>query len=333
MSFTYNDEGIRTSKTVNGVKHTYHLNGSQITAEEWEDKLLVYLYDAYGSPIGMMFRKTSYIEEQWDTYWFEKNLQGDIMSVYDSAGNKVAYYSYKDAWGNHSETYINLATNEGVHYNPFRYRGYYYDSDLGMYYLQSRYYDAKICRFINADSALYHSMLGYNMFAYCENNPVNYYDPTGKNSEVLNPSWTDSIWFALLALIDGPLPIGDILCGVIGVLIVATVLKAAQNETPEKTTDKPEDPPSSLNEQGNDSSSEQKPDIKYPGNDPTVAPDGYEWRGKGPQGSKEGSYYNPETDTSLHPDLNHPDSIGPHWDYNGPEGEFRIFPDGSIEPK
>ena len=172
LSFTYNDEGIRTGKTVNGVKHTYYLNGSLIMAEEWEDKLIVYIYDASGSPIGMMFRKTSYDIEDWDVYWFEKNLQGDVVSVYNNAGDEVAYYMYNEAWGSHSVGLLNSADNEGARYNPFRYRGYYYDTDLGMYYLQSRYYDAKICRFINADGVLYHSILGYNLFAYCENNPI-----------------------------------------------------------------------------------------------------------------------------------------------------------------
>ena len=180
MSFTYNDEGIRTSKTVNGVNHTYQLNGSQIASESWGDKLIVYLYDASGSPIGMMYRTTSYAINQWDVFYFEKNLQGDVVAVYNSAGTKVVTYTYTDAWGNHSVKYANGGASTGAAYNPFRYRGYYYDIDLVMYYLQSRYYDAKICRFINADSALYHSMLGYNMFAYCNNNPINYFDPTGE---------------------------------------------------------------------------------------------------------------------------------------------------------
>ena len=180
LTFDYNDEGIRTSKTVNGVKHTYQLNGSQIIAEEWGNKLLVYIYDASGSPIGMMYRTTSYDFEEWDVFWFEKNLQGDIVAVYDEDGTKVATYKYSDAWGNHSVSYSNDGASTGAKYNPFRYRGYYYDSDLGMYYLQSRYYDANICRFINADSALYHSSLGYNLFVYCENAPVGKIDITGQ---------------------------------------------------------------------------------------------------------------------------------------------------------
>ena len=125
MSFTYNEEGIRTSKTVNNVKHTYHLNGSLIVAEEWGDNLLVYLYDASGSPIGMMYRTTSYATNHFDVFWYEKNLQGDIVAVYDEDGTKLATYNYSDAWGNHNVTYSNGGATTAAQYNPFRYRGYY----------------------------------------------------------------------------------------------------------------------------------------------------------------------------------------------------------------
>ena len=180
MSFTYNDEGIRTSKTVNGVTHIYYLNGSQIVAEEWEDKLIVYLYDASGSPIGMMYRTTSYAINQWDVYWFEKNLQGDIVAVYNSSGAKVASYTYSNAWGKCTTSYFNGGASTAVKYNPFRYRGYYYDTETGFYYLQSRYYDPNTCRFINADGQLNTDhLLGTNLFAYCYNNPVMYIDPLG----------------------------------------------------------------------------------------------------------------------------------------------------------
>ena len=104
-----------------------------------------------------------------------------VVAVYNNSGTKVATYNYSDAWGNHSVGYINLATNEGVQYNPFRYRGYYYDTETGFYYLQSRYYDPNTCRFINADGYVStgQGLTGYNMFAYCGNNPVMGYDPTG----------------------------------------------------------------------------------------------------------------------------------------------------------
>ena len=103
-----------------------------------------------------------------------------IVAVYNESGTKVATYTYSDAWGNHSVTYSNGGGSTGAQYNPFRYRGYYYDTDLGLYYLQSRYYDAKICRFINPDGQLNTDhILGTNLYAYCYNNPVMYIDPTG----------------------------------------------------------------------------------------------------------------------------------------------------------
>ena len=184
MSFTYNDEGIRTSKTVNGVTHTYYLNGSQIMAEEWEDKLLVYLYDASGSPIGMMYRTTSYEIDEWNVFWFEKNLQGDIVAVYNRMGLELVTYSY-DAWGNQTVSYWNGGGTSPAQYNPFRYRGYYYDTDLRMYYLQSRYYDAKICRFISPDdvsvlAASPMALTDKNLYAYCDNNPVMRVDGDGE---------------------------------------------------------------------------------------------------------------------------------------------------------
>ena len=129
-----------------------------------------------------MYRTTSYAITDWDVFFFEKNLQGDIVAVYNSAGTKVASYSYINAWGNHSVKYSNGGASTGVQYNPFRYRGYYYDTDLGMYYLQSRYYDPNTCRFINADGYVStgQGLTGYNMFAYCGNNPVNRIDLTGE---------------------------------------------------------------------------------------------------------------------------------------------------------
>lgn len=78
------------------------------------------------------------------------------------------------------------------------------------------------------------------------------------------------------------------------------------------------------------------PDVTYPGDDPTKGPEGTEWKGKGPQGSKQGNYYDSNTGESWHPDLDHPDPIGSHWDYNykgsGVDG-WRIYPDGTAVPK
>ena len=108
-------------------------------------------------------------------------------------------------------------------YNPFRYRGYYYDIETGLYYLNSRYYNPEWGRFLNADACLYSSMLGFNLFAYCENNPVNYIDPYGESGlAAALAGWASSAWG--LALVDGPLPVGDIIyvvgCVALGACVV-----------------------------------------------------------------------------------------------------------------
>ena len=142
----------------------------------------IYHYTSGGSIIGMSYRKASYAEGVWDTYVYEKNILGDIVAVYDLTGNKLLSYKY-DAWGNFTTTYHNGTTaNSVAARNPFRYRGYYYDKDLGLYYLQTRYYDSVTGRFINADGYVStgQGMLGNNMFAYCNNNPVMFTDPTGE---------------------------------------------------------------------------------------------------------------------------------------------------------
>ena len=182
LSFTYNDEGIRTSKTVNGVTHYYTLSGSRILSEEWTEgttqHLIVCNYDVNGQIIGMSYRNSTYSSGAFDSYLFAKNLQGDIIYIYDESGNKVVTYTY-DAWGNVTTTYSNGGASTAASLNPFRYRGYYYDTETKLYYLQSRYYNAEIGRFINADGQLNGGLLGYNQFAYCVNNPVGLIDESG----------------------------------------------------------------------------------------------------------------------------------------------------------
>ncbi len=77
FTFTYNNDGIRTSKTVGGVEHTYTLNGTTILSEQWDNHVIIYIYDANGSPLGMQYRNSTYAEDTWDNFWFEKNIQGE----------------------------------------------------------------------------------------------------------------------------------------------------------------------------------------------------------------------------------------------------------------
>ena len=102
---------------------------------------MYYLYDETGAPIGMQYRTSNYASQMFDAYFFEKNVQGDIIGVYNSTEKKIGTYKY-DAWGNCTfmiRSNINSLENLIVsRYNPFRYRGYYYDVETGLYYLQSR---------------------------------------------------------------------------------------------------------------------------------------------------------------------------------------------------
>ncbi|MBE6630735.1 MAG: hypothetical protein E7624_07810 [Ruminococcaceae bacterium] len=202
LSFTYNADGIRTSKTVNGVTHEYILSGSQIIAERWNGNVMLYLYNENGALLGFGYRESSYAEGVYDYYFYDTNLQGDITAIYSAEGVKIGTYTY-DAWGNCtvSATEGISATEDAIleFFNPFRYRGYYYDVETGLYYLQSRYYDPEIGRFINVDgiiAGVNGSIQGYNMFAYCFNNPVNMIDSMGNW-----PDWDMLVKGALLTFI------------------------------------------------------------------------------------------------------------------------------------
>ncbi len=188
-AFTYDDNGVRQSKTKNGVVTTYYYDGNKLVAEVTGNEIVVYLYDATGSPIGMRYRNDTYAKDVWDIYWFDKNLQGDVVGVYNSTGIQLVSYSY-DPWGKVYISYSSGGASTSAAKNSLMYRGYYYDKDLGLYYLISRYYDANTCRFISADGYVStgQGLTGYNMFAYCGNNPVNRVDSTGDS------------WVGLLAL-------------------------------------------------------------------------------------------------------------------------------------
>ena len=140
----------------------------------------MYIYDETGSAIGFRYRTPSYSADVFDVYFFEKNLQGDIVAIYNQSGTKVVTYTY-DAWGNVT-TSGTQATGIGAK-NPVRYRGYYYDSETGYYYVSSRYYAPEMGRFINADDVDLLSANGdfasLNLFTYCGNVPVIRKDESG----------------------------------------------------------------------------------------------------------------------------------------------------------
>ena len=210
-SFTYNEDGLRTSKTKNGVTTNYYYSGSLLVKEESSTQTIVYLYDANGSPVGFKYRTPSCAEDVWDEYFYEKNMFGDIVAVYNASGTKLISYTY-DAWGNFTTSYHNGGASTTATNNPYTYRGYYYDSDLELYYLQSRYYDSNTCRFINADemmSGVNGSLKGFNLYAYCFNNPVMMTDSEGNW-----PDWfqkkTDSAKNIVTTFIEGATKVNEV---------------------------------------------------------------------------------------------------------------------------
>jgi len=184
--YEYNSAGIRVEKCVNGVPTKYVVSGSTILSETTGGVTTVY----YHSTDGVIGFNRAGID-----YFYRKNIQGDIIAIVNTSGDIVAKYIY-DAWGNHKvfnelNAVVYDSTNPGAYpaytnhigcLNPFRYRSYYFDSETGLYYLNSRYYDPQVGRFINADRIDYlapENIQGLNLYSYCMNNPIMYADPSG----------------------------------------------------------------------------------------------------------------------------------------------------------
>ena len=172
VQMSYDSNGMRTQKSVDGVKTNYYYDSNKnlIALVKGNDTLLFY-YDSDGSATSFSYNGTM--------YFYVKNLQGDVIRIIDLSGTEVASYVY-DAWGNIKDTKGEPTILE---INPIRYRGYVYDTETGLYYLQSRYYDPLTGRFLNADDAEFIGKTGTalsgNIFAYCENNPISNTDENG----------------------------------------------------------------------------------------------------------------------------------------------------------
>ena len=181
VSYTYDMSGVRTSKTVNGTTYNYTTLSGKVMRQQWDGKTLEFVYDDGSQPFAMIYKHGQTTE----LYYYVLNAQGDVIALLNADGTLAASYNY-GAWGNYSvHDKDGKKTTDATfigHINPLRYRGYYYDRETRLYYLQSRYYDFANCRFINADAYATTnagSFLSCNMFAYCENNPINRVDPDG----------------------------------------------------------------------------------------------------------------------------------------------------------
>ena len=182
IRYYYDHTGARVKKVVDGVTTEYRMAGSLIVSERTGDETIWYQYDSAARLVAMVVGGVRYN--------YVRNAQNDIIGLIDKTGKRVVSYKY-DSWGKTISTTGTLAATIGKK-NPFRYRGYYFDAESGMYYLQSRYYDVEIRRFISADdvgilSAEQENLNQYHMYAYCLNNPIGREDENGYFSL---PNWT-----------------------------------------------------------------------------------------------------------------------------------------------
>lgn len=179
INYKYNKDGIRISKTINNLETKYYLDGIQIVYEKTGDNVIYYMYNDVDDLIGFKYNN--------EVFYYKKNAQNDIIGIIDSNYNIVAKYYY-DSLGNvisildKDNNDISNNYNNVANINPFRYRSYYYDKETELYYLNNRYYNPKWGRFINSDTIINQNedILGYNLYAYCSNNFINYSDYTGE---------------------------------------------------------------------------------------------------------------------------------------------------------
>ena len=222
--YEYNSDGLRTAtKIYNNSDGTFQSSYRYL----WDgDKYLGYIicsedgtvtlsakliYDGNGNAIGYIYENENNVQTP---FYYGKNLQGDITAVYDSGGALLVTYNY-DAWGNVTPTANGSSFQQAllaivaVVTNPIAYRGYQFDVRTGLYYLQSRYYNPSYGRFINTDTVgvldtTKGTLLGANLFAYCNNNPVMKTDPTGRMCFGIGVAFTGGAiygWYVSLQMV------------------------------------------------------------------------------------------------------------------------------------
>ncbi len=198
---------------------------------------MYFLYDSYGY--------LSVIRKNDTSYYPATNQKGDVVAIYDGYGEVVAKYEY-DAWGNilsikngntdltHSDYSEHIAN-----LNPIRYRGYYYDTDTKLYYLQSRYYNPELGRFLNADNYTdMDNVIGGNVFAYCLNNPVNMSDHSGHFALPFIASFGAVLAETVSIIATAVVAAAIVTVAIVAVAAVADVVKTAVENHVENQTER-----------------------------------------------------------------------------------------------
>ena len=206
-NMTYDADGLRTSRIAGSNKYYYYYHDGLLTYMKYNSLVMRFTYDAQGRPVSMTYNG--------NTYYYALNLQGDVMALLDANGNEVVSYHY-NAWGEIISTTASTTgmLNTLAKYNPLRYRGYVYDRETGLYYLQSRYYNPEICRFISPDDVSLiganDAVISYNLFAYCSNNPVTRADNNGEFWNIVIGAVVGAVVSAVTTAIDSYVTTGSV---------------------------------------------------------------------------------------------------------------------------
>jgi RHS repeat-associated protein len=283
------------------------------------------------------------------TSWYHHDDVGSTRAITNSAGAKVASYTY-DPYGNVNACTGTTVTINGTNKctgtvtvsNPFMFQGQYRDNESNLYYLRARYYDSTTAQFLTVDPMVSTTRSPY---AYVDDDPLNGTDPTGA-WYIPNPlpiAEGDGAACAGTVEVPGvdaatcgsdiPLWIG---AGVIGILDIFSSGSGSSSAQPQNGNGVATAVGGTATFAGPNGTCTNVTPSAWPNfQDPSQAPGpGWAWRGNGPPGSNQGAWYNPETGESLHPDLDHLDPIGPHYDYVAPDGtQYRIYQNGQIEQK
>ena len=287
VSYTYDMSGVRSGKQVyttsnqRTTTYTYTTLSGKVMRQQWETRnsddtvyqamqSLEFVYDDGNQPFAMIYNDGS----TSTLYYYVLNAQGDVIALLNANGTLAASYNY-GAWGNYSVHGADgKKTTDATfigHINPLRYRGYYYDRETRLYYLQSRYYDFANYRFINADGQFTDGFIGSNLFAYCENNPIRYSDPTGllaAEAAITLTNWWNPIgWITAAVVVVEVVAIVAISYGIAKNVSLAnrnTGGNSADTSSPENfggSTPASPQPPKN-NGRGNNKKSNNKPSLK-----------------------------------------------------------------------
>ncbi|WP_279072979.1 RHS repeat-associated core domain-containing protein [Gemmiger formicilis] len=280
ISYTYDMSGVRSNKQVGDTTYTYTTLSGKVMRQTWGDNnALEFVYDDGNQPFAVIYKHGQTTE----LYYYVLNAQGDVSAILDSSGKLAASYDY-DAWGNctvyDSSAKVLTDPTSIANLNPLRYRGYYYDAETGFYYVSSRYYDPEVGRWINADDAIAGvggDIRGYNLFAYCMNDPVNMSDHTGH--------WPQWIKNAASAVVNAVKKAVTVVANTVksAVSSASNILKASSNSLPKKgepgssqTLPNPDGTPKQKRWYGPDGNPERDRDYNHPGNMPF--PHDHEWK-------------------------------------------------------